>query len=139
MKKSIKIFTLLVSVIALAYYCYQLFGDPNGKKFKVDDKHNVYYKGEAVTKEDAKKAGSYFNDLGYFTADNEIDIQLEAENNTDMKVRFVVDKSKISPEIDSGFLLIGADMRSKIFPQKKLSVILTDDSFDDIKDLGSVK
>lgn len=138
--KAIRIIGFIVAIAALGYYVYQLLGNPNGKKYTVNDKHHVYYKGEGVTEDDAKKVGSYLTNIGLFSANNEMDVQINAEKNSnDVKIKFIVDKSKVTPQVESGFLNIGNDMADKIYPGKNLHIILTDDEFDDIKEVGIAK
>lgn len=137
--KAIRVIGFIIALGALGYYGYQLIAKPNGKKYTVNDKHHIYYKGDGVTEEDAKKAGNYFNSIGLF-GDTDMDVQIDAEkNSSDMMVRFIVDKSKVTPEVETGFLNIGNDMAAKIYPNKTLHIILTDDHFDDIKDIGTAK
>lgn len=137
--KAIKTIGFIIALAALGYYAYQLIAKPNGKKYTVNDKHHVYYKGDGVTEDDAKKVGNYCTNIGLF-GDTDMDVQIDAEKNSgDMKVRFIVDKSKVTPEVETGFLNIGNDMANKIYPNKTLHIILTDDHFDDIKDVGTAK
>ncbi len=137
--KPIRVIGFIVALCALGYYGYQLIAKPNGKKYTINDKHHVYYKGDGVTEDDAKKVGTYCTTIGLF-GDTDMDIQIAAEkNSSDMKVRFIVDKSKVTPEVETGFLNIGNDMATKVFPNKTLHIILTDDHFDDIKEVGIAK
>ena len=137
--KAIKTIGFIIAIGALAYYAYQFIAKPNGKKYTVNDKHHIYYKGNGVTEDDAKKVGTYFTNSGLF-GDTDMDVQIAAEKNSgDMKVRFIVDKSKVTPQVEAGFLNIGNDMANKIYPDKTLHIILTDDHFDDIKDVGTAK
>ena len=64
--KAIKTIGFIVSILALIYYAYQLFGNPNGKTYEVDKKHKILYEGDGVTKEDAKKTGDYLTQIGLF-------------------------------------------------------------------------
>ena len=137
--KPIRVIGFIVALGALGYYAYQLIAKPNGKIFTVNDKHHVYYKGDGVTEDDAKKVGTYCTNIGLF-GDTDMDVQIEGEKkSSDMKVRFIVDKSKITPQVETGFLNIGNDMATKLYQDKTLHIILTDDHFDDIKEVGIAK
>ena len=137
--KAIKTIGFIIALGALGYYGYQLIAKPNGKKYTINDKHHIYYKGDGVTEDDAKKVGNYFTNIGMF-GDTDMDVQIAAEkNSSEIKVSFIVDKSKITPEVESAFLNIGNDMVNKIYPGKTLHLILADEHFDDIKDLGTAK
>lgn len=138
--KAIRIIGFIVALGALCFYAYRLFGNPNGKKYKLDDKHAVYYKGDGVTEDDAKKVGAYFKDIGLFGNENEMDVQIDAEKNSkDMNVRFIVDKAKVTPDVEAGVVTIGDDMATKLYPDKTIHLILTDSHFDDIKTVGTAK
>lgn len=138
--KPIRIIGFIIGLLALAYYGYQLIAKPNGKKYTINDKHHVYYKGDGVSEEDAKKVGNYFTGIGLFTAENEMDVQIDAEKNSgDMKIKFIVDKSKITPDMENGFLTIGNDIASKLYPDKNIHIILADENLDDIKEVGVAK
>ncbi|MEO7292802.1 MAG: hypothetical protein ABIW34_06855 [Ginsengibacter sp.] len=137
--KAIRVIGFIIGLCALAYYGYQIIGKPNGKKYTVNDKHHIYYKGDGVTEDDAKKAGAYFTNIGMF-GETDMDVQIGAEKNSgEIKVRFIVDKSKITPEVEKAFVDIGNDMANKIYPDKTLHLILADEHFDDLKDLGTAK
>src|SRR5665647_2861220 len=117
--KTIRIIGFIVALGALGYYAYQLIAKPNGKKYTLNDKHHVYYKGDGVTEDDAKKVGTYLTGIGLFGADNEMDVQIKAEKNSnDINIRFIVDKDKVTPQIENSFLSIGNDMAAKIYPDK---------------------
>lgn len=138
--KVIRIIGFIIALGALGYYAYQLIAKPNGKKYTLNDKHHVYYKGDGVTEDDAKKVGTYLTGIGLFGTDNDMDVQINAEKNSnDMKIRFIVDKDKVTPQIENSFLNIGNDMAAKIYPDKTLHIILADTHFDDIKDVGTAK
>jgi hypothetical protein len=138
--KAIRIIGFIVAIGALCYYAYQLFGSPNGKKYKVDDKHAVYYKGDGVTEDDAKKVAGYLKEIGLFGNENEMDVQIDAKKDSkDMDMRFIVDKAKVTPDVESGVVTIGNDMEQKLYPGKTINLILTDSKFDDIKTVGTAK
>ena len=129
-------FLFLAILGGLAFCSCNSYGD----KYKLSDKHSVYYKGGGVTEDDAKKVGAYFTEIGLFTTENTMDVQISAEKNSnDMKIRYVVDKSKVTPEAEAELIKISSDMAGKLYPGKALDVILTDSKFEDIKDLGVAK
>lgn len=136
--KALRILSLIIGLGALAYYAYQYFGKPNGKIYDVDKNHHVYYKGDGVTKDDAKKTGDYFTQIGLFKGDNEFDVQISAEKDSkDLKIAYVVDKAKINTEMEKGFLQISTGLADNVFNSKKMMVSLVDEKMDDIKTLGS--
>ena len=115
-----------------------LFGsDPNGKVFKLDSNHNVYYKGEGVTELDAAHTGGFFKGFGYFKDDNSIDVQITSPTGkpNELKVNFIVNPQYVKPETGEYFKTMVIAMHD-LFPQKKLSAALVDPNFRVISDLG---
>jgi hypothetical protein len=135
--KVVKIISFVIALGALAFYAYQLFGNPNGKVYDVDKNHHVYYQGDGVTKEDAKKVGAYFMEIGYFKTDNEVDVQISSnKEKSDLKISYIVDKDKITPELERGYVLISSSLAENAFHRKKILVTLVDEHMDEIKNLG---
>lgn len=135
--KAIKIITSIIAFAALAFYAYQYFGKPNGKIYDVDKNHHVYYKGEGVTKDDAKKVGDYLTRLGYFKKDNEVDVQISSnKEKSNLKIAYVVDNTKITHEFEKGFVLISSYLSDSVFNGRKMLVSLADDHMDEVKNLG---
>ena len=115
-----------------------LFGsDPNGKVFKLDANHNVYYKGEGVTELDAAHTAGFFKGLGYFKDDNSIDLQIISPTGKpdELKVNFIVNPKYVTPESGENFKAMVTAMYD-LFPQKKLSAALVDPNFKVVSDLG---
>ena len=139
MKKWMKIALAVILILTGLIKLISFFGSSNGKKYTVNDKNHVYYKGDGVKEDDAKKVGTYLTTIGLFTGENVMDVQIKAEKDSkEMDVRFIVDKTKITPAAENGFLTIGKDMATT-FPDKTLHIILTDTGFDDIKEVGIAK
>lgn len=135
--KVLKIFSYIMAFAALIYYGYQYFGNPNGKTYTVTKNQHVYYKGDGVTKDDAKKVGDYLKQAGYFTNDNGVDVQIFSNRpDSKVKISYVVDNDKITSEIEKDFLLISSGLSEKVFNNRKILVSLADDKLDEIKSLG---
>ena len=135
--KPLRILSIIVAVIALGYYAYNYFAKPDGKIYDVDKNHHVYYKGDGVTKEDAKKVGDFFTQIGLFKPDNEFDVQISADKEKDnLKIAYVVDKDKIATDKENGFMLISSSLSETVFNGKKMAVSLVDTRMDEIKSLG---
>ncbi len=138
--KAIKIITSVIAVLALVYYAYRFFGKPNGEIYEVDKNHHVYYNGEGVTKEDAKKTGEFFTQIGYFKTDNEVDVQISANKDmSDLKIAYIVDKDKITPELENGFVTVSSSLSESVFNNKKMAVSIADEQMDEIKNLGNTQ
>lgn len=136
--KAFKILTSIVSVLALGYYGWRLFGNPNGKKYAFDKKHNIYYKGKDLTETNAKNLAEYLKDQEYFTSDKETAIQISKTDATKdtVNLKFVVDETKVTPDIEKEFLQLGTFIPKNIFNGAPVAVYLADDQLDVIKNLG---
>lgn len=139
--KVLKIITSIVAILALVYYGWRMFGNPYGKKYVFSDKHTVYYKGDGVTETNARDLSAYLKEQDYFSDETASSVQItktEATKDT-INLKFVVDKAKITTSIENAFLLIGAMMPKTVFNGAPVNVILTDESLDEIKNLGYAK
>lgn len=106
--KAMRIIAIVIFVLTVIIW---LIPNGYGKKYKVNDKDNVYYKGDGVTENDAKKVGEFLTSYGYFGTETESSVQIKAEENSkDIEIRFVVKKDKVTPEISNLFLSMGNDM-----------------------------
>jgi len=65
-----------------------------GKEYKLDSKHNVYYKGDNVTEAQAKKLAEYLKEQEYFQDSIESTVQLVKIKDT-FNLNFVVDETKL--------------------------------------------
>lgn len=135
--KALRVVSTIVGLLALIYYGYQFFGSPNGKKYEIDKNHHVFYKGDGVTKDDAKKTGDFLKEIGLVDESKGMDVQIKADKPTDdVKFSLVFDKSKVTPEVESSALAIGAQLSTSVFNGRKIMVVLADDNLDEIKNLG---
>jgi len=135
--KALKIFSTIVAVIGIIFYLYDTFGNANGKVYDFDSKHHVYYKGDGVTKDDAKNVGKYFKSIGYFKDGSAIDVQISAEKNKDnLKIAYIVSGDSITSEDDKAFLLVSSALADSAFKSRKMAVTLADIHLEEIKNLG---
>lgn len=108
----------------------------NGKKIKVEGtKGEVYYKGDGVTEDDAKKAGQFLKE-NYFTADKGATVQLTKDADA-YTVRFVYDKSVFDTlkGVEDAFKMIGVQMSKEVFAGKKVNIALADRHMKDFKSI----
>ena len=127
-----KMLLLAVCIPALLASC-ELFGD-FGKKVEVNEKNQVYYKGDGVTEADAKKLGSYFESIGVFDGKEEKSVQITKDGDAYV-VRLVIkeDVVKKNQQQYETIFWYWQDMISEnVFAGKKTKIILTDDKFKDL-------
>ena len=139
--KALKTFSAIVSILAALYYGYQIFGNSNGKKYVLDKKHSVYYKGDGLNETNAKDLAENLKEQDYFSGDDEGAVQITktvATKDT-VNLKFVVDQSKITPDIEKAFLEIGAAIPKKVFSGAPIHIYLVDDKIDNPKNLGYVQ
>lgn len=123
-----KILIGLVAMIALAS-CAN-----HGKKIKIDGtKADVYFKGDGVTEEDAKKAGDYLKREFLPSDDKEASMQITREGDV-YTMRFVYDKKYYdTANVDDAFKMIAAGLSKEVFGGKKVDIALADKQFKDFK------
>ena len=110
----------------------------NGKKYDFNSKQNIYYKGDGLDESNAKKLASYLNEIGYFGSDKALSVQITKEKETKdtININFVVDKTKLTEQIETTFLMIGGEISKNVFSGGAVNVNFIETNFDLIKKLG---
>ncbi len=127
-----KFLSLLTSVLLLLTACNEY-----GKKVQINDKSEVYYK-ENASEAEAKKLGDFLLTKEYFNVTDERSTQLSKENDTYI-VKFVVNQDKLNQDkanVMLGFKVWQMWIQDNVFNGAKTKVILTDDQFKDIEQIG---
>ncbi|MEO6612522.1 MAG: hypothetical protein ABIT05_05500 [Chitinophagaceae bacterium] len=106
----------------------------NGKKIMVEGtKGEIYYKGDGVTEDDAKKTGQFLKEV-FLSPDKGASIQVtrDAEVYT---LRFVYNKDVYDTlkGVDDQFKLLAAKASKEVFGGKKVTIALADKNFKDYK------
>lgn len=136
-KPDMRIYKLLtlITIIALSTSsCNQNYG----KEYKLDDKHNVYYKGEGVDEAMAKKLANYLKEQEYFQDSITSTVQLVKVKDT-FNLNFVVDATKITTGYENNFLIFGAFISEKVFNKAPVTIQLTNNKLETFKNLGYAK
>lgn len=105
-----------------------------GKKIKVEGtKGEVYYKGDGVTENDAKKTGEFLKQT-FFSSDKAASVQITKEGD-EYTIRFVYLKSVYDTlkGIDEAFKIIGVKASKEVFGGKKVNIALASNHFKDYK------
>lgn len=110
----------------------------HGKEYKLDSKHNIYYKGEGVDEALAKKLAVYLKDKEYFQDSITATVQLEKIKDT-FNLNFVVDEKKITAGFDNTFLIFGAFISEDVFNKAPVTIQLTDGHLKPFRNLGYAK
>lgn len=103
-----------------------------GTPVKINDKSEVYFKGDGVTEGDAKRLGAFLLEQGVFDNEKERSVQLSREKNTYV-VRFVFDKElyeKDKENITQAFKLYQWLIAENVFNKARTKVLLTNETFD---------
>lgn len=131
-----KILQLLMALIIAASFtaCNQDYG----KEYKLDDKHNVYYKGEGVDETHAKKLANYLKEQEYFQDSINSTVQLVKVKDT-FNLNFVVDATKLTAGYENNFLVFGAYISESVFNKAPVTIQLTNDKLEPFKNLGHAK
>lgn len=106
-----------------------------GKEYKLDSKHNVYYKGEGVDEALAKKLAEYLKEQEYFQDTINSTVQLVKIKDT-FNLNFVVDATRLTPGYDNNFLLFGAFIAENVFNNAPVTIQLTNEKLEPFKNLG---
>ncbi|MEO5782556.1 MAG: hypothetical protein ABIQ07_04750 [Ginsengibacter sp.] len=116
--------------------CVSCNTSPYGKKVKVNDRIEVFIKNEANEAE-AKKLGNFI-DSTWKMSTNQKSFQLSKDIGQ-YTVRMVVDENKIKEDssLDVSFMAIQFLLEENVFKGSKVILILTNDSFKDIKSFQS--
>ncbi len=126
---------LLTCIIAISLAaCTQNYG----KEYKLDSKHNVYYKGDGVDEALAKKLADYLKTQQYFQDSITSTVQLVKVKDT-FNLNFVVDETKITPGYETNFLLFGGFISESVFNKAPVTIQLTNNKLEPFKNLGFAK
>lgn len=110
----------------------------HGKKVKVEGtKGEVYYKGEGVTEDDAKKTGDFLKAQGFFTNEKGASVQVMKEAGNYV-MRFVYDKEVLAslPDAETAFKMLAIKAAKEIFGGSKVNIALANKSFEDYKTIA---
>ena len=132
-----KILNLMLTVLIIAISitgCTQNYG----KEYKLDDKHNVYYKGEGVDEALAKKLANYLKQQEYFQDSINSTVQLVKVKDT-FNLNFVVDATKLTAGYENNFLVFGAYISESVFNKAPVTIQLSNGKLEPFKNLGYAK
>lgn len=132
--KNLRLFIYIVIVVVSFSSCMGGYG----KEYKLDSKHNIYYKGEGVDEALAKKLAVYLKDKEYFQDSITATVQLEKIKDT-FNLNFVVDEKKITAEFDNTFLIFGAQIAEMVFNKAPVTIQLCDGHLKPFRNLGYAK
>lgn len=132
-----KIFKFLLPAAFIAL-CITSCNQQYGKEYKLDDKHNIYYKGEGVDEALAKKLANYLKEQEYFQDSISSTVQLVKVKDT-FNLNFVVDAAKITAGFETNFLLFGAFISESVFNKAPVTIQLTNNKLVPFKNLGYAK
>jgi hypothetical protein len=131
MKKIINPFIVLPLLLVIGLTACTNYG----KKIKVEGtKGEIYYKGDGVTENDAKKVGDFLKNDGFLDNEKAASLQVTKEGETYI-VRFVYDKAYFDKTagLEDFFKIYTAKMSKNVFDGKKVNIVLSDKQFKDFK------
>ena len=131
--KTINSFLFIILLAGGLISCQQY-----GKEYKLDKKHNVYYKGEGVDEAMAKKLATYLKEQEYFQDSIESTVQITKNKDT-FNLNFVVDETKLTTGVENSFLLFGSFISEKVFDKAPVTIHLTNNRLESFKNLGHVR
>jgi len=127
-----KLFVCLLATMVVSISACNFFSS-YGKKIKINDTIEVYLKGDSVSQEEGNKLGNYLAEL-WKENNNRKSIQLSKEKSTYV-VKMVVNEKKYKedPSMENSFSMLHILLEQEVFKNKKVKLVLTDDSFKDIQ------
>lgn len=113
----------------------------NGKDYKLDKEHDIYYKGEGLDESNAKKLADYLKDQQYFQEGKTATVQIYRSKSTKdtINLNFIVDETKINADMESKFILFGGLISQNVFAGSPITVHLSDKNVSEVKNLGYAK
>jgi hypothetical protein len=129
--KIFKLFLFIAIIAVTINSCTQNYG----KEYKLDSKHNIYYKGDAVDEAVAKKLAGFLKEQEYFQDSITSTVQLIKVKDT-FNINFVVDETKINKEYENNFLIFGAQISEMVFNKAPVTIQLTNNKLEPFKNLG---
>ena len=114
--------------------------DNNGESVKINDKSEVYYKGNGVDEADAQNLGNFLLKQGYFTTTDERKVQLTKDSATYV-VKFIVDEDKIKAQdsvtVATGYKVWQMWLQDNVFDGAKTRLVLVDEKLKDLREIGA--
>ena len=129
-----KMFLLVLTASFVFFACSH-----HGKKLKINNTSNVFYKGDEVNEADAKNLGDFLLKQGYFTTTDERSVQLIKDGNAYI-VKFVIDEERLSQDsstILAGFRVWQMWLQDDVFSGAETKLILADAELKDIHDVDA--
>lgn len=125
MKKSIYIIIIFTVFITACNF----FGSDYGKRIEISDKVEVFIKGDSTTEQDAKKLGTYL-DTTWKDITHKRSFQLIKEKG-EYNIGMVVDEALLKKDttLEVSFKALRLLIAMSVFPDNKVNLILTNDSF----------
>jgi len=106
-----------------------------GTPFNFDKNHTVYYKGDGVTKVDAARVAVFFKGYGYFTENNQSDVQLLSKDvNGPVEIGFVINGCSAAEDTEIFFKGAVPGLQD-LFPQRSITAYLLDINLKQLKKL----
>lgn len=110
-----------------------------GKSVKINDKSEVFYKGDGVTEAEAKNLGAFLLKQEYFNTQDDRTVQLMKEGDSYV-VKFIVDQEKIkqqdSATVATGFKVWHMWIQDNVFNGAKVKVVLADEKLNPLREVG---
>ncbi len=129
-----KMFLVLLGATLLLTAC-----EDYGKSVKINEKSEVFYKGEGVNESEAKNLGDFLLKQQYFNTQEERTVQLMKEGDSYV-VKFIVDQEKIkqqdSATVSTGFKVWHMWIQDNVFNGAKVKLVLADEKLNDLREVG---
>lgn len=104
-RKWIRIFSIIILLLSALVYLLVAIGEPNGKAFRYDDKHTIYYSAEALDSRLIQAVGDSLTGIGLFTAERKMDVQVlfDPVKGDTVYMAYLIQPDKLTAEAKQGF------------------------------------
>ncbi|MEJ7911634.1 MAG: hypothetical protein WKF70_00670 [Chitinophagaceae bacterium] len=129
-----QMFLALISAALMLTSC-----NDYGETITINEKSEVFYKGDGVGEADARNLGDFLLKQGYFTPTDERSVQLTKDGATYV-VKFILDEDKIkaqdSATMVTGFKVWHMWIQDNVFDGAKTRLVLADAKLKDLREIG---
>ena len=104
-RKWIRIFSIIILLLTALVYMLIAFGEPNGKAYRYDDKHTIYYSADALDSRLIKAVGDSLTRIGLFTPESRMDVQVlfDPQKGDTIHMGYIVQRDRLTAEAKQGF------------------------------------
>lgn len=134
-RKWIRIFSIIILLLTALLYLLIAFGEPNGKAFRYDDQHTIYYSADALDVRLIRAVGDSLTRIGLFRPESKMDVQVlfDPGKGDTIRMGYIVQPDKLTAEAKQGF----REVTRYLYPlfRCEVKILLKDTKFKVIEEM----